>query len=64
MFLLNFNNPFLNLEFFILFLFKHFITVSIKSMGDIPALIDHYSGKLMNDKIVSLEDYKIKMALE
>ena len=24
-----------------LFLFKHFITMSIKSIGDIPALIDH-----------------------
>jgi len=30
----------------------------------IQQIIDHYSGKLMNDKIVSLEDYKIKMALE
>ena len=27
-------------------------------------ILDHYSGKLMNDKVVSLEDYKIKMALE
>ena len=30
----------------------------------IQQIIDHYSGKLLNDKIVSLEDYKIKMALE
>ena len=30
----------------------------------IQQIIDHYSGKLMNDKIVSLEDYKIKMAME
>ena len=30
----------------------------------IQQILDHYSGKLMNDKIVSLEDYKIKMALE
>ena len=30
----------------------------------IQQIIDHYSGKLMNDKVVSLEDYKIKMALE
>ena len=30
----------------------------------IQQIIDHYSGKLMNDKVVSLEDYKMKMALE
>ena len=30
----------------------------------IQQMLDHYSGKLMNDKVVSLEDYKIKMALE
>ena len=30
----------------------------------IQQILDHYQGKLMNDKIVSLEDYKIKMALE
>ena len=30
----------------------------------IQQILDHYSGKLMNDKVVSLEDYKIKMALE
>ena len=30
----------------------------------IQQIIDHYQGKLMNDKVVSLEDYKIKMALE
>ena len=30
----------------------------------IQQIIDHYSGKVMNDKVVSLEDYKIKMALE
>ncbi len=30
----------------------------------IQQIIDHYSGKIMNDKVVSLEDYKIKMALE
>ena len=30
----------------------------------IQQIIDHYSGKLMNDKVVSLEDYKIKMAME
>ena len=30
----------------------------------IQQIIDHYSGKLMNDKVVSLDDYKIKMALE
>ena len=30
----------------------------------IQQILDHYSGKLMNDKVVSLEDYKIKMAME
>ena len=30
----------------------------------IQQILDHYSGKLMNDKVVSLEEYKIKMALE
>ena len=30
----------------------------------IQQILDHYSGKLMNDKVISLEDYKIKMALE
>ena len=30
----------------------------------IQQIIDHYQGKLMNDKVVSLEDYKIKMSLE
>jgi len=30
----------------------------------IQQIIDHYQGKLMNDKVVSLEDYKIKMAME
>ena len=30
----------------------------------IQQILDHYSGKLMNDKVVSLEDYKMKMALE
>ena len=30
----------------------------------IQQIIDHYSGKLMNDKVVSLEDYKIKMAMD
>jgi hypothetical protein len=30
----------------------------------IQQILDHYSGKLMNDKVVSLEDYKIKMSLE
>ena len=30
----------------------------------IQQIIDHFSGKLMNDKVVSLEEYKIKMALE
>ena len=30
----------------------------------IQQIIDHYQGKLMNDKVVSLEEYKIKMALE
>ena len=30
----------------------------------IQQILDHYQGKLMNDKVVSLEEYKIKMALE
>ena len=30
----------------------------------IQQILDHYQGKLLNDKVVSLEDYKIKMALE
>ena len=30
----------------------------------IQQILDHYSGKIMNDKVVSLEDSKIKMALE
>ena len=30
----------------------------------IQQILDHYQGKLMNYKVVSLEDYKIKMALE
>ena len=30
----------------------------------IQQILDHFSGKLMNDKVVCLEDYKIKMALE
>ena len=30
----------------------------------IQQILDHYEGKLMNDKVVSLEEYKIKMALE
>ena len=30
----------------------------------IQQILDHYSGKLMNDKVISLEDYKMKMALE
>ena len=30
----------------------------------IQQILDHYQGKLMNDKVVSLEDYKMKMALE
>ena len=30
----------------------------------IQQILDHYEGKLMNDKVVNLEDYKIKMALE
>ena len=30
----------------------------------IQQILDHYSGKLMNDKVVSLEDYKIKMSIE
>ena len=33
-------------------------------LSKIQQIIDHYQGKLMNDKVVSLEDYKIKMALE
>ena len=30
----------------------------------IQQILDHYQGKLMNDKVVSLDEYKIKMALE
>ena len=30
----------------------------------IQQILYHYQGKLMNDKVVSLEEYKIKMALE
>ena len=30
----------------------------------IQQIIDHYSGKIMNDKVVSLEEYKIRMAME
>ena len=30
----------------------------------IQQIIDHYSGKIMNDKVVSLDEYKIKMAME
>ena len=30
----------------------------------IQQILDHYSGKLMNDKVVSLDEYKIKMAME
>ena len=30
----------------------------------IQQILDQYSGKLMNGKVVSLEEYKIKMALE
>ena len=33
-------------------------------LSKIQQIIDHYQGKLMNDKVVSLEDYKIKMAME
>ena len=32
-------------------------------LSKIQQIIDHYQGKLMNDKVVSLEDYKIKMAM-
>ena len=30
----------------------------------IQQILDHYQGKLMNDKVVSLDEYKIRMALE
>ena len=30
----------------------------------IQQILDHYQGKLMNDKVVSLDEYKIKMAME
>ena len=30
----------------------------------IQQILDHYSGKLMNDKVVSLDEYKIRMAME
>ena len=30
----------------------------------IQQILDHYQGKLMNDKIVSLDEYKIRMSLE
>ena len=30
----------------------------------IQQILDHYEGKLMNDKVVSLDEYKIRMALE
>ena len=33
-------------------------------LSKIQQIIDHYQGKLMNDKVVSLQDYKIKMAME
>ena len=30
----------------------------------IQQILDHYQGKLMNDKVVSLDEYKIRMSLE
>ena len=30
----------------------------------IQLILDHYQGKLMNDKVVSLDEYKIRMSLE
>ena len=33
-------------------------------LSKIQQIIDHYQGKLLNDKVVSLQDYKIKMAME
>ena len=30
----------------------------------IQQILDHYQGKLMNDKIISLDEYKIRMSLE
>ena len=30
----------------------------------IQQILDHYQGKLMNDKVVSLEEYKMRMSLE
>ena len=30
----------------------------------IQQIIDHYSGKIINDKVVSLDEYKIRMAME
>ena len=44
----------------VLYLWPHAHT----KLPKIQQILDHYSGKLMNDKVVSLEDYKIKMALE
>ena len=30
----------------------------------VQQIIKHYSGKIMNDKVVSLDEYKIRMAME
>ena len=30
----------------------------------IQQILDHYQGKLMNDKVVSLDEYKMRMSLE
>ena len=30
----------------------------------IQQILDHYQGKLMNDKIISLDEYKMRMSLE
>ena len=33
-------------------------------LSKIQQIIDHYQGKLMNDKVVSLDEYKMRMSLE
>ena len=33
-------------------------------LAKIQQILDHYQGKLMNDKIISLDEYKMRMSLE
>ena len=68
MFLLNFNYPFLNLEFFILFLFKHFINMSIKSILNLvqqsQRMLDTAGPQLIKESNKKIVETKHKISSE